>query len=455
MHIELVTIGNELLLGFTVDTNGAEIARSACRRWAWRSCGGPPCPTGPDAISAAVADALRRTGAVLTTGGLGPTRDDVSKKAIADLYGMPLEFDDSVWSDIVARFARVGRAPAHSNRGQAEVPRGATVLRNRWGTAPGLWLEGPIGLTIMLPGVPTEMRKLLEFEVVPRLAARASGAVVRSLVVRTTGIPESTLAERMGEIERDIAPLTLAYLPGIEGVDLRVTAWSMDPGRGGCRGSGAAADLARGRAGEHAYGEGDTDLAAVVLEGARRAGLSLGAAESCTGGLVGGRITEVPGSSEVFAGGVVCYSNRLKVELLGVPPALIADARRGERGGGARDGRRDPSADRSRRRGRRHRHRRPLRRHGGEAGRHGVVRGRLSRRNGGEADHFPGIAEGDPRACRPDSTFSDPSPAPRRLSDLTRRVANLPHPICRYDHLLRERRLLLSLGTSPLLRECK
>ncbi len=322
MHIELVTIGNELLLGFTLDTNGAELARAlsalgveVVRRTA--------VPDRPDVISAAVADALQRTGAVLTTGGLGPTRDDVSKKAIADLYRMPLEFDDSVWSDIVTRFGRVGRAPAHSNRGQAEVPRGATVLRNRWGTAPGLWLESPLGLTIMLPGVPTEMRKLLEFEVVPRLVARASGAVVRSLLVRTTGIPESTLAERMGEIERDIAPLTLAYLPGIEGVDLRVTAWGMDPGQADAR-LRAAADLARERAGEHAYGEGDTDLAAVVLEAARRAGLSLGAAESCTGGLVGGRITEVPGSSEVFAGGVVCYSNRLKVELLGVPPALIA-----------------------------------------------------------------------------------------------------------------------------------
>jgi nicotinamide-nucleotide amidase len=214
--------------------------------------------------------------------------------------------------------------PAASNRGQAEVPRGATVLRNKWGTAPGLWLEGPIGLTVMLPGVPTEMRKLLEAEVVPRLAARASGAVVRSLLVRTTGIPESTLAERMGEIEREIAPLTLAYLPGVEGVDLRVTAWGMEPAEASRR-LRTAADLVRERAGEHAYGEGDTDLAAVVLERARRAGLSLGTAESCTGGLVGGRITDVPGSSDVFVGGVVCYSDRLKTELLGVSPELIAE----------------------------------------------------------------------------------------------------------------------------------
>ncbi len=322
MHLELVTIGNELLLGFTVDTNGVEIARGLSalgveivRRTA--------VPDRSDAIAAVVAEALQRTGAVLTTGGLGPTRDDVSKKAIADLYRMPLEFDEAVWADIVARFARVGRAPAASNRGQAEVPRGATVLRNKWGTAPGLWLEGPIGLTIMLPGVPTEMRKLLEFEVGPRLAARTTGTVVRSLLVRTTAIPESTLAERMGEIERDIAPLTLAYLPGIEGVDLRVTAWGMDPNEADRR-LRAAADLMRERAGEHVYGEGDADLAAVVLERARHAGLSLGAAESCTGGLVGGRITNVPGSSDVFAGGVVCYSNGLKTLLLGVPPELIA-----------------------------------------------------------------------------------------------------------------------------------
>jgi nicotinamide-nucleotide amidase len=322
MRIELVTIGNELLLGFTVDTNGAEIARTlsslgvqVVRRTA--------VPDRAEEIADAVAGALRRSGAVLTTGGLGPTRDDVSKAAIAGLYGMPLEFDETVWSDIVARFARVQRAPAASNRSQAEVPLGATVLRNKWGTAPGLWLEGPPGLTIMLPGVPSEMRKLLEFEVAPRLAGRAAGAVVRSLLVRTTAIAESALAERMGQIEQEIAPLTFAYLPGLEGVDLRITAWGMEPGEAEAR-LRAAAGLVVERAGEHAYGEEDTDLAAVVLARARRAGLSLATAESCTGGLVGGRITDVPGSSDVFAGAVVCYANRLKTEMLGVAPEMIA-----------------------------------------------------------------------------------------------------------------------------------
>jgi nicotinamide-nucleotide amidase len=320
-RIELVAIGNELLLGHTLDTNGADLARALStlgveivRRTA--------VPDRPGDIAAAVADGLRRTGAVITTGGLGPTRDDLSKRAVADLYGMPLEFDGAVWTDIVARFARAQREPALSNRGQAEVPRGATVLRNRWGTAPGLWLEGPEGLTIMLPGVPGEMRKLLEFEVTPRLAARAGGMVVRSLVVRTTAIPESTLAERMGDVEREIAPLTLAYLPGTHGVDLRLTAWRMQPAEADRR-LRDAADLVTSRAGEHVYGEGDVDLAAVVLERARAAGLSLGAAESCTGGLVGGRLTDIPGSSDVFIGAVVCYANRLKTELLDVPASLV------------------------------------------------------------------------------------------------------------------------------------
>ena len=228
MNIELVTIGTELLLGFTVDTNGAELARalSAAGVTVVRRTS---VSDSADAIREAVRGGLERTGAVITTGGLGPTRDDISKHAVAELFSAPLDFDQHVWAALVERFARIGRVPVESNRSQAEVPRGATVLRNRWGTAPGLWIEGAPGLVIMLPGVPGEMRKLLEHEVVPRLAGRADGRVIRSRLVRTTGIPESTLAERMGEIEREIAPLSLAYLPGLDGVDLRVSAWRLPP----------------------------------------------------------------------------------------------------------------------------------------------------------------------------------------------------------------------------------
>ena len=193
-------------------------------------------------------------------------------------------------------FAKLGRVPGASNRVQAEVPRGATVLPNRWGTAPGVWLEGTRGLVVMLPGVPYEMRKLLRHEVVPRLAARARGTVVRSRVVRTTSIPESALAERLGDVETDIAPLTLAYLPGEEGVDLRLTAWDLEPAEADDRLRGAA-DLLRSRAGDHIYGEGDADLAAIVLDAARARGMRLAVAESCTGGLLAKRLTDTPGSS--------------------------------------------------------------------------------------------------------------------------------------------------------------
>lgn len=327
MNLELVTIGSELLLGFTVDTNAAELGRQLAaagvvvtRR--------TTIPDRPDAIRDTVADGIRRTGAVLTTGGLGPTRDDITRTVISALFGRALVFDDTLWEGLLERYRRVGRTPVASNRTQAEVPEGATVLPNRWGSAPGLWLEGSLagsgepGLVIMLPGVPTEMRNLLAAEVVPRLAARAGGRVVRSRTLRTSGVAESAVAEALGEVERDIAPLTLAYLPNVSGVDLRLTAWD-------CDATEADALLARGTervlrsVREMIYGEEEADLAAVVLDEARRRGVRLAVAESCTGGLVGARLTEVPGSSDVFEGGVVSYSYEAKGRLLGVPRALV------------------------------------------------------------------------------------------------------------------------------------
>jgi competence/damage-inducible protein CinA-like protein len=321
MNIELLTIGTELLLGMTLDTNGAEAARALAaggvrvvRRTSVADRG--------EEIREAVTESLRRTGAVLTTGGLGPTRDDITKKIVADLFRAPLEFDESIWATLLERFARLERTPAESNRSQAEVPRGAIVLRNRWGTAPGLWLEGSPGLVIMLPGVPLEMRNLLLHEVLPRLTPRASGAVIRSLTVRTTGIPESALAERLGNVEREIEPVTLAYLPGLEGVDLRLSAWNLGPEEADRRLRNAA-DRLHTRAGDNVYGEGDQDLAALVLEQARMAKLRLAVAESCTGGLVGTRLTEIPGSSDVFVGGTIAYDNRIKLEQLDVPDSVL------------------------------------------------------------------------------------------------------------------------------------
>jgi len=323
MNIELVTIGTELLLGMTVDTNGAEISRALAAQGVRVTRRTSVADRG-DEIRVVVRDALQRTGAVLTTGGLGPTADDITKKVVADLFSAPLEFDEAIWAGLLERFARLERKPAESNRSQAEVPRGATVLKNRWGTAPGLWLEGGQGLVIMLPGVPLEMRRLLEHEVMPRLASRGTGSVIRSLLVRTSGIPESSLAERMGDVEQEIAPLTLAYLPGLEGVDLRLSAWDLAPKEAEQR-LHAAAELLRSRGADNVYAEGESDLAALVLDAARSQHLRLAVAESCTGGLLGARLTEVPGSSDVFVGGVIAYDNALKVALLDVPETLLVE----------------------------------------------------------------------------------------------------------------------------------
>jgi competence/damage-inducible protein CinA-like protein len=324
VNLEVLTIGTELVLGFVIDTNAAELGRALAaagvtlvRR--------TTVPDQPAAIRAAVADALARSGAVLTTGGLGPTRDDMTKKVVAELLDRPLQLDAAVLASLEARFRRLGRPMPPINRTQAEVPRGATVLPNPRGTAPGLWIEDDQGrLVIMLPGVPSEMRGLLVEEVLPRLLARAGKrqTVVLSRTLRTTGVPESAVAERIGELEDALEPLTLAYLPGEAGVDLRLTAWSLEPAEAERLLADGIARL-RGVMDRHAYGEDQADLAAVVLEAVRRRRSRLAVAESCTGGLVGQRLTAVPGASDVFLGGVIAYADGVKKELLGVPEELL------------------------------------------------------------------------------------------------------------------------------------
>ena len=321
LNVELITIGTELLLGFTVDTNSAFLGQALSAAGAHivrRTSVGDE----PDRIRAAVDEALQRSGFVITTGGLGPTRDDMSKHVVAELLGLSLQFDDAVWDAVLARYRRFGRVPAESNRSQALVPAGAVALPNQWGTAPGLWIDSPRGTVVMLPGVPLEMRMLTEHEVMPRLRERATGTVIRSATLRTCGIPESTLAERIGELEDTLAPLTLAYLPGTGGVDLRLTAWNMTPADA-THALHHGIEQLRARALEWAYGEGEADLAEVVLQQLRTSGRQLAVAESCTGGLLGARLTNVPGGSDVFLGGSIAYANAVK-ESLGVSPELIA-----------------------------------------------------------------------------------------------------------------------------------
>ena len=320
MNLEVLTIGTELLLGLTVDTNAAELGRALAAAGA-EITRRTTVADRPEAIRAGVAEALDRTGFVITTGGLGPTRDDMTKTVVADLFDKQLVLDDRLLVDLEARFKKLGRPMPALNRTQAEVPDGATVLPNPRGTAPGLWLEDARGrVVVLLPGVPREMRGLLVEEVLPRLVARqgTERRVVLSRTLRTTGIAESALAERVGPIEPEIAPLTLAYLPSVDGVDLRVTAWGLGARDAAAR-LAAVVERLRAAVGEHGYGEDGADLAAVVLDALRQGRHRLGVAESCTGGMVAERVTNIPGASATFIGGVVAYADVVKTAALKVP----------------------------------------------------------------------------------------------------------------------------------------
>ena len=331
-QVELITIGDELLLGFTIDTNAAHISRSLAEAGVdvvRRTTVGDEA----DKIAAAVREALDRTGAVITTGGLGPTSDDLTKPSIARIFGRRMVIDEEIAAALERRWKSrfpAGKFPA-TNRVQAEIPEGASILTNRHGSAPGIWLEDESGRWVaMIPGVPREMRGMLAEEILPRIKAVGGGSdtAVISGTLRTTGIAESAIAELLGpnflgDPETEPGSLPLAFLPGIAGVDLRVTVKGLPRVRAEKLVAEAILKL-RDRVGAYVYGEGDTDLAAVVLDQCRAASLKLALAESCTGGLLGERITNIPGSSDVFLGGVIAYHNDVKRDSLGVPAEDLA-----------------------------------------------------------------------------------------------------------------------------------
>jgi nicotinamide-nucleotide amidase len=324
--VELLTIGDELLLGFTVDTNGAVLGRalaaqgvSIVRRTA----------VGDDieSIVAAIREALDRTGAVITTGGLGPTTDDLTRDAVAAAFGVPLELDEEHLAWMRERWKRrFNRDMPEANRRQAMTPRGARRLQNNHGSAPGAFVQDQHGRwLVMLPGVPRELRGMTEDALLPLLREIGCGedACILSRTLRTTGIPESLLQDMLRDVPTDRAGFALAYLPGIDGVDLRLTAHARNA-EDAKRVVDDVAGAIRSRVGEGIYGEDDRDLADVLLEQCRRRQATIAVAESCTGGLLGARITDIAGSSDVFLGGVIAYANEVKTRDLGVAADVIA-----------------------------------------------------------------------------------------------------------------------------------
>jgi nicotinamide-nucleotide amidase len=332
VKIEIVTIGDELLLGFTIDTNAAHLARELAAigvEITHRSSVGDNAAD----IADAVGQAIERTGAVITTGGLGPTADDMTKPAIAQLFGRAMHRDEEIIESMKARWARLKRTGAfpESNIAQAMIPDGAEILPNRHGSAPGIWLEDERGRWVaMLPGVPREMRGLLADELLPRIRARVekwSGAdipVVRSRTLRTTGIAESALADLLGDLAKGVDGMGLAFLPSVESVDLRLTVRGLPSAEADAKLDAAVLKL-RNTAGRYVYGEEGADLAEIVLSACRKTGLRIAVAESCTGGMLGERLTAIPGSSDVFLGGVIAYDNSVKRKLLGVSDADLEE----------------------------------------------------------------------------------------------------------------------------------
>jgi nicotinamide-nucleotide amidase len=327
MHIEVVTIGDELLLGYTIDTNAAYIARVLAVEGVEitrRTTVGDTAP----AIAAAVREALDRTGAVITTGGLGPTSDDLTKPSIAALFGRAMVLDEEHLAWMEERFTRIFQRPmAASNRQQAMLPAGARKLRNNHGSAPGIWLEDERGRWVaMLPGVPRELRGMLADTLVPIVRERSGAArrVVRSRTLRTTGVGESLIADRVATLADGVGDVDIAYLPNPEGTDLRLTVRGAAPEDADRRLADSAARL-HTVLDDAIYGEDDADLAAVVLDLCRTRSLTIAVAESCTGGLLGARLTAIPGSSDVLLGGVIAYANAVKTTLLGVPAAMLRE----------------------------------------------------------------------------------------------------------------------------------
>jgi nicotinamide-nucleotide amidase len=319
--VELLAIGNELLLGETVDTNASWIGRRLAEAGIAVA---RKTTVGDDVaqIRTALAEALARTGTVLCTGGLGPTPDDLTRHAVAELYARPLVVDQG-WVDVLrARYARRGIPMPGINRVQGEHPRGSRLLPNERGTAPGIVVDDArLGFTALLPGVPSEMRALLEEQLLPLLQQRLRPpARIRSRLLRTAGLSEAMLAERVADIAAAVQPpLALAYLPHLTGVDLRVTSPEAAAGD-----ADRLLHHLRQRLADSVYAEELRDLALVVGEMLQARGLTLTLAESCTGGLLAKRVTDGAGASAWFQSGFVTYANQAKVTQLGVQPETLA-----------------------------------------------------------------------------------------------------------------------------------
>jgi nicotinamide-nucleotide amidase len=329
MRCEIIAVGTELLLGQIVDTNsawmGEHLALAGIDSHYQTKVG-----DNLERMVSSIRLGLERSDAVILCGGLGPTQDDITREAIAEVMGVNLVRHPEIGERIRAMFAARGRVMSDNNLRQADVPEGATVIAQMPGTAPGLVCPVNDKVVYAVPGVPYEMREMFTGTVIPDLQKRAGlSAVISSRVLRTWGNSESGLAEllagRIDELDALGNPTLAFQASGIEGIKVRITSKA-----GSAEEAEAilADEEVRVRAilGDVIFGVDAETMESVVIDMLRDRGLSLGIAESLTGGLMGTRFTAVPGASDVFRGSIVSYASDVKFSLLGVPEGPVVTA---------------------------------------------------------------------------------------------------------------------------------
>lgn len=317
MEAEIITIGDEILIGQVVDTNsawmGQQLNLAGIKVKQITSVTDDPAH-----IVKALDEARSRATVILITGGLGPTKDDITKKTLATYFGMGWRTDEAVLQHVTEIFARFGREITPINKLQAQVPDGCEVLHNDMGTAPGMWFDHNGCVFISMPGVPFEMKSIMTTGVLPRLRSRFKLPFIFHKTILTQGIGESALAEQIEPWEDSLAALNikLAYLPSPGIVRLRMTS----SGEEETVRKNITAKLAelQQQIPEYIFGYDDDVLPDVLGKLLLGKNATLAVAESCTGGLIASQVTGIAGSSAYFIGGVVAYSNQVKMQLLGV-----------------------------------------------------------------------------------------------------------------------------------------
>ncbi len=321
MKAAIISVGDELLIGQVINTNAAFIAEELNKV----GIEVERIVTIGDDLESIVQgfnEHYPRFEVVIVTGGLGPTHDDITRTAVCRFFRTDLAPNQEVRENIEKVLKKRNASWSKAADDQVLFPRGASVIRNSFGTAPGELFERDGKYFIVMPGVPYEMEGIMREFVVPYFSSRNSGNVVLHRTLKTTGIPESMLAERLGNIEELLEGAKLAFLPSPLGVRLRITV--IGNNRSGSQEQiEAIEEKIRARAGKFIYGTDDEELEEVLGKILKERGLTISVAESCTGGLVANKITNVPGSSAYFERGVITYSNESKIVLLGISREMI------------------------------------------------------------------------------------------------------------------------------------